>query len=229
MTLTRKRDDKLKALRRHAREVGRGLAKLYPDARCALEHHDAFQLLVATILSAQCTDKMVNKVTPALFARYPGAAALANARIETLEGLIRPTGFFRTKAKHLIACAKSLVEQHGGQVPADLAALTKLPGVGRKTANVVLGDAFGIPSMVVDTHVKRLSRRLGLTTQDDPVKIEQDLMRLFDPKDWTALGHRLISHGRQVCVARNPKCESCALLPICPRVGVARKVRLPKQ
>jgi endonuclease-3 len=216
-------DERLKQLRRHARQVNRGLARLYPDAHCALVHENPFELLVATILSAQCTDKMVNKVTPVLFARYPDAAALAKARVAELEALIKPTGFFRNKAKNLIACARAIVERHRGQVPGELEALTKLPGVGRKTANVVLGNAFDIPGMVVDTHVQRLSRRLGLTMLESPEKIEQDLMRLFDPKDWTMLAHRLIFHGRQVCDARKPRCETCALRAICPRVGVEER------
>jgi len=208
-------------LRSHAKRVGQGLAKLYTDAHTALEHKNPFQLLIATILSAQCTDKMVNKVTPALFARYPNAAALANANVTELENLIKPTGFYRNKAKSIMACSKALVEKYQGKVPPSLEELTKLPGVGRKTANVVLGDCFGIPGVVVDTHVQRLSKRLGLTQEVDPKKIEQDLMALFPKEEWTLLGHRLIHHGRQICDARKPKCSICALQSFCPRIGVA--------
>lgn len=207
-------------LKNLARQVSRSLAKLYPDAHCALEYQSPFQLLVATILSAQCTDKTVNKVTPALFARYPDPQAMAQADHSELESLIKSTGFFRNKAKNLIACAQALVEQHQGKVPASLDALTHLPGVGRKTANVVLGNAFDIPGMVVDTHIGRLSRRLGLTKQTDPVKVEHDLMQLFPPNEWTILGHRLIFHGRQVCDARKPKCQACTMKDFCPRRGV---------
>ena len=203
-----------------ARQVSRELARLYPEAHCALEHQTPFQLLIATILSAQCTDKMVNKVTPALFARYPDAASFAAAELTEVESYIKPTGFYHNKAKNIIACARALVQQHDGQVPKTLEALTQLPGVGRKTANVVLGDAFGIPGVVVDTHVHRLSRRLGLTRCDTPEKIERDLMQLFPPQEWTVLGHRLIFHGRQVCDARKPKCESCTMQDFCPRTGV---------
>lgn len=210
----------ISALKTLARQVSRSLAKLYPDAHCALVYESPFQLLVATILSAQCTDKTVNKVTPALFARFPDPQAMAKADQSELESLIKSTGFFRNKAKNLIACAQALVEKHQGKVPASLDALTHLPGVGRKTANVVLGNAFDIPGMVVDTHIGRLSRRLGLTKHNDPVKVEHDLMKLFPPKEWTILGHRLIFHGRQVCDARKPKCEACTMKDFCPRVGV---------
>jgi endonuclease-3 len=207
--------------RSHAKRVGLGLAKLYPNVHTALEHKNPFQLLIATILSAQCTDKMVNKVTPALFARYPNAPALADANAIELENIIRPTGFYRNKAKSIVACSKALIEKHQGKVPPSLEELTKLPGVGRKTANVVLGDCFGIPGVVVDTHVQRLSKRLGLTQAESPEKIEQDLMTLFPKEEWTLLGHRLIYHGRQICDARKPRCEECALQSFCPRIGVA--------
>ena len=193
------------------------LLALYPDAHCALDFTNAFQLLCATILSAQCTDKRVNLVTPALFARYPDAAALAAAKPEELEELIRSTGFFRSKAKSLIGMAEALVERHGGEVPADMEALTALPGVGRKTANVILGNAFGRnDGIVVDTHVTRLSNRLALTSESDAVKIEQALVPLFPQERWTMLSHLLIEHGRQVCDARKPRCGDCVLSDVCP-------------
>ena len=201
----------------YAASVYDRLAEAYPDARCALEHRNAFELLVATILSAQCTDKRVNMVTPVLFARYPDARALAGATQHDVEEIIRSTGFFRSKATNLIAMAKALVERHGGEVPRDMDALTKLPGVGRKTANVVLGNAFSVSEgIVVDTHVTRLSRRLGLTTEEDAVKIENGLIPLFPRERWTMLSHLLIEHGRQVCVARKPRCAECALAAACP-------------
>ena len=205
------------ALRAHAGVLLDRLLERYPDAHCALDFTNPFELLCATILSAQCTDKRVNMVTPALFARYPDAAALAAARTEDLEDLIRSTGFFRSKAKSLIGMAQGLVERHGGQVPADLASLVVLPGVGRKTANVILGNAFGRnDGIVVDTHVTRLSNRLGLTTESDAVKIEQALLPLFPTERWTVLSHLLIDHGRQVCDARKPRCGDCLLADVCP-------------
>ena len=173
-----------------ARRLLPALARLYPDARCALEHRDAYQLLVATILSAQCTDRRVNLVTPALFARYPDAAAFAAADPRELEKYIQRTGFFRNKARNLIACCQQLVVKHGGQVPATMEELVPLPGIGRKTANVVLGDAFGVPGITVDTHVGRLSRRLGLTAAADPVRVELDLMKIIPESEWTAFSHR---------------------------------------
>lgn len=206
-----------------AQRVAQALAELYPDAHCALVHKNAFQLLIATILSAQCTDKMVNKVTPILFARFPDAPSMADAEPAELEAIIKPTGFYHNKARNIIACAQALVNDHQGQVPNTLEALTRLPGVGRKTANVVLGNAFDTPGMVVDTHIGRLSRRLGLTKNTDPVKVEHDLMKLFPPVEWTILGHRLIFHGRQVCDARKPKCGECTLREFCPKVGVGKK------
>ena len=207
--------------KRHALRVVQALERLYPDTRCALVHKNAYELLVATILSAQCTDARVNLVTPALFLRFPDAASLALGEMAEIEGLIRSAGFFRTKSKNLRAMAGRVVERHGGDVPADLDALTELPGVGRKTANVVLGNAFGIASgVVVDTHVKRLSRRLGLTESGDPVVIERDLIPLVPRDQWVDFSHRLIDHGRNVCVARSPRCGACALAGICPRVGV---------
>ncbi|MFI5257033.1 MAG: endonuclease III [Gemmatimonadales bacterium] len=205
------------ALRTHAAELfGRLLAR-YPDAHCALDFTNPFELLCATILSAQCTDKRVNLTTPALFARYPDAAALSAARQDDVETLIRSTGFFRSKAKSLIGMATALVERHGGHVPASLESLVLLPGVGRKTANVILGNAFGKnEGIVVDTHVTRLSNRLGLTKESDPVKIEQALIPLFPPDEWTMVSHLLIEHGRQVCDARKPRCQECILADLCP-------------
>ncbi|HWY86482.1 MAG TPA: endonuclease III [Gemmataceae bacterium] len=200
------------------------LAKLYPDAHCALNHDNPLQLLVATILSAQCTDVRVNLVTPALFASYPDAAAFAEADIVALEKAIQSTGFFRNKARNIKACCRLLVDQHGGQVPATMEELVPLPGVGRKTANVILGNAFAIPGITVDTHVGRLSRRLGLTMAEDPVKVERDLMALVPKKDWTLFSHRLIFHGRQVCFARKPNCQGCALAKVCPKIGVKEEI-----
>jgi endonuclease-3 len=204
-----------------AARVVRALARLYPDATCALRHRDPFELLVATILSAQCTDVRVNLVTPALFGRFPDASVLAEAEQAEVEGLIQSTGFFRNKAKNLVAMAQQLVAAHRGAVPRDLDALTALAGVGRKTANVVLGTAFGIPSgVVVDTHVKRLAGRLGLTRSTDPVVIERDLMAIVPRKHWIDLSHRLIAHGRSVCIAQRPRCGQCRIASLCPKIGV---------
>ncbi|HET7189414.1 MAG TPA: endonuclease III [Gemmatimonadaceae bacterium] len=209
------------ALRAHASVVLDRLLATYPDAHCALDFTNAFELLCATILSAQCTDKRVNMVTPALFARYPDAAALAAANPEELEEIIRSTGFFRSKAKSLIGMATGLMDRHGGEVPADMDALTALPGVGRKTANVILGNAFGRnDGIVVDTHVTRLSNRLAFTTEGDAVKIEQALLPLFPQERWTILSHLLIEHGRQVCDARKPRCGECVLSDVCPSAQV---------
>ncbi|HEU4787630.1 MAG TPA: endonuclease III [Gemmatimonadaceae bacterium] len=200
-----------------AREIYDRLAEHYPDAKCALDYRTPYQLLVATILSAQCTDKRVNMVTPALFKRYRTPAAMADANPEELEEMIKSTGFYRNKTKSLVGMSRALVERHRGRVPEQLDALVKLPGVGRKTANVVLGNAFDLnEGVVVDTHVARLSQRLGFARQTDPVKIEQDLMRLFPSDRWTMLAHLLIEHGRRICVARKPKCESCFLNDVCP-------------
>jgi endonuclease III len=200
-----------------AREIYDRLAEHYPDAHCALDFKTPYQLLVATILSAQCTDKRVNMVTPALFKRYRTPAAMAGANPAELEDMIRSTGFFRNKAKSLLGMSRALVERHRGKVPDQLEELVALPGVGRKTANVVLGNAFDRnEGVVVDTHVARVSERLGLTRETDPVKIEQDLMRLFPSDRWTMLAHLLIAHGRRICVARRPKCEECFLNNICP-------------
>jgi endonuclease-3 len=198
----------------------RRLAQTYPDAHCALHYQTPLQLLVATILSAQCTDARVNMVTPALFARYPDATAFAAAEPRELEKLIHSTGFFRNKARNIIACCQQLVAQYGGQVPATMEELVPLPGIGRKTANVILGNAFGVPGLPVDTHVTRLSQRLGLTEETNPVKIERDLAKLIPRKEWTMFGHRMIFHGRQVCHARKPLCETCPLAGLCPRTGV---------
>jgi len=193
------------------------LKEAYPDAACALVHQNPYQLLVATILSAQCTDARVNLVTPGLFGKYPDAARLARARQPDVERLIQSTGFFRNKAKNLAAMARSVVADHGGEIPRTMEALKALPGVGRKTANVVLGNAFGInEGVTVDTHVSRLSRLLRLTRHTDPVKIEKDLMELVPREDWTLVSHLLILHGRAVCIARRPKCGACVLADLCP-------------
>jgi endonuclease-3 len=200
-----------------AREIYDRLAAHYPDAHCALDYATPFQLLVATILSAQCTDKRVNMVTPALFKKYRTPAALAAADPEELEALIRSTGFYRNKAKNLLGMAAGIVERHGGRVPDEMDDLVALPGVGRKTANVVLGNAFDRnEGVVVDTHVGRVSKRLGLTRHDDPLKVERDLATLFPRERWTMLAHLLIEHGRQICEARRPKCEQCFLNDLCP-------------
>lgn len=204
----------------HARKILRILDRLYPDAHCALKFESPLQLLIATILSAQCTDVRVNMVTPALFAKYPDAQAFATADIAELEKAIQSTGFFRNKARNIMGCCKQIVEKHGGEVPGCMEDLVELPGVGRKTANVLLGNAFGVPGITVDTHVGRLSQRMGLTKQTDPEKIEQDLMEVIPQKDWTIFSHRMIFHGRQVCFARKPNCEGCELKAICPRIGV---------
>ena len=200
-----------------APEILTRLKLTYPDARCALDYRDAFELLYATILSAQCTDARVNLVTPGLFRRYPTPAELARARQEDVEEIVRPTGFFRNKTRSLIGMAQALAADHGGVVPRTMDELRELPGVGRKTANVILGNAYGVnEGITVDTHVTRVSRRLGLTTQVDPVKIELDLMPLFPRDDWALLSHLLIFHGRRICVARKPRCPDCPLLDLCP-------------
>jgi len=198
-----------------------GLLALYPDAHCELDFKTPFQLLVATILSAQCTDKRVNMVTPVLFSRYPTIESLARAKQEDVEEIIKSTGFFRNKAKSIIAMSGAVVDQHTGQVPQTMEQLVTLPGVGRKTANVLLGNAFDInEGVVVDTHVGRLAIRLGLTSETDPVKVEQALMKLFPRERWTMLAHLLIFHGRRVCEAKNPRCGECALAAICPSAGL---------
>ena len=200
-----------------APEIYERLEREYPDAECALDHRNPYELLVATILSAQCTDKRVNMVTPALFEKYPDPQAMSVARPETLEEMIKSTGFFRNKSKSLLGMSNAVVDKHGGTVPRTMDELVALPGVGRKTANVVLGNAFGTnEGVVVDTHVSRLSQRLRLTKHTDPVKIEQDLIGLFPRERWTMLSHLLISHGREICDARKPLCERCVVNHLCP-------------
>jgi len=207
--------------KKQARRVVRHLARDYADATCALVHSNPLELLVATILSAQCTDARVNIVTRSLFAKYRTAADYAKANRATLEREIQSTGFFRNKAKSIQECCRQLVAQHGGQVPRDMESLVRLPGVGRKTASVVLGTAFGIAEgVVVDTHVARISRRLGLTGEKTPEKIEAELMALLPRKEWIDFSHRMIHHGRQICVARRPLCEKCSMNGFCPRLGV---------
>jgi endonuclease-3 len=204
---------------RRARKIDRVLAETYPDARCELDFDNPFELLVATVLSAQTTDRRVNAVRPTLFAAYPDARAMAAADREKLERIIQPTGFFRAKTESLLKLSAALVERHGGQVPPRLRDLVELPGVGRKTANVVLGNAFGIPGITVDTHFGRLARRLGFTQETDPVKAEHEVGALFPKKDWTMLSHHLIWHGRRVCHARNPACGACPVAKWCPAYG----------
>jgi endonuclease III len=207
-----------------AARVVRRLKADYPDAECALVNETPFELLVATILSAQCTDVRVNMVTPELFRRWPTARAMAGAPIKELEKVIQSTGFFRAKAKNIKAASQGIVENHGGEVPREMDQLVALAGVGRKTANVVLGVAFGIANgVVVDTHVARLSKRLGLTEHTDATKIEQDLMQLLPQKEWVAFSHRMIFHGRQICIARKPKCPLCSMKTFCPKIGVDSK------
>jgi endonuclease III len=203
--------------RQRAPTILERLKRAYPAARCALDYRDPFELLCATILSAQCTDARVNLVTPVLFSRYPTPAALALANPLDVEEIIKSTGFFRNKTRSLIGMARALVAEYGGEVPRTMEQLRMLPGVGRKTANVVLGNAFGInEGITVDTHVARLSRRLALTRQDDPAKIELDLMPLFPRSEWGLLSHLLIFHGRQICIARRPRCGECVLADLCP-------------
>jgi len=208
------------ALIRRARRINRALAVRYPQARCELDFRTPLELLVATVLSAQCTDKRVNLVTPALFARYPDAWGYAAADRAELEDLIRSTGFFRAKSESLLGIGRALVERFAGIVPARLEDLVTLPGVGRKTANVVLGNAFAIPGLTIDTHVGRLARRLGWTVQQDPVKVEHELGALIERREWTALSHRLIFHGRRVCFARKPACGACPIAADCPSFGI---------
>ncbi|MGE0615563.1 MAG: endonuclease III [Bacteriovoracia bacterium] len=196
------------------------LKRLYPDSKCSLIFNSPFQLLVATILSAQCTDKRVNLVVPDLFARYPDARAFAEAKLEDIEALIRTTGFYKNKALSIREMARAVRDRHGGEVPRTLDELTALRGVGRKTGNVILGNAFGIPGLVVDTHVGRISRRLGFTKELDPVKVEHALMEVVPRQDWVIFSHLLIDHGRAVCMARGPRCGACTLSQTCPQVGV---------
>ena len=210
--------------RRHAAKIARRLARAYPDARCALDFQSPLELLVATILSAQCTDKRVNIVTPDLFAKYRSAADYAMADLPELEKAIQSTGFFRNKAKNIKACCQKLVEEYDGQIPKDMDALVALPGIGRKSANVILGAAYGLVfGVVVDTHVLRVSRRMGLTENKDAVKVERDLMSLLPKKEWLSFSHRVVYLGRGPCTARKPKCDDCPAVDVCPRIGVATK------
>ena len=208
------------ALTRRARKINKTLALIYPDAHCELDFRTPLELLVATILSAQCTDKRVNLTTPALFARYPDAAAYASANRTELEDMIRPTGFYRAKTNSLLGLGAALVERFDGEVPGRLEDLVTLPGVGRKTANVVLGNAFGIPGITVDTHFGRLSRRFGWTAEEDPVKVEHIVGALIPRTEWTMLSHRVIFHGRRVCHARKPACGACGVRTLCPSYGI---------
>lgn len=202
--------------RRRALELARRLARAYPGLQVPLQHKNTFELLVAVILSAQTTDEMVNHVTPELFRRYPTPEALSRAPIKSLEALIRRLGLFHAKALALKKMSRQLVEMHAGEVPATMEELTALAGVGRKTANVILGQAFGVPGVIVDTHCKRVSRRLGLTRAEEPEKIERDLMKLLPPEEWTGFSHRLVLHGRRVCYARKPDCKNCPVNDLCP-------------
>lgn len=207
------------ALVRRARKINRELALVYPDARCELDFDGPFQLLTATVLSAQCTDVRVNQVTPALFARFPDARAMASAPRDELEDLIRPTGFFRSKSTSLLALSRDLIERFDGRVPGRLEDLVTLRGVGRKTANVVLGNAFDVPGITVDTHMGRLARRLRLTINEDPVAVERDLAALIERREWTLWSHRIIFHGRRRCTARKPDCGGCEIARLCPSAG----------
>lgn len=202
--------------RERAAEIHRRLTEDFPEALCALNHRNAFELLVATILSAQCTDERVNMVTPALFTEFPDAQTMAVGPLDRIEELVKTTGFFRAKAKNLIEMARALVELHGGEVPDNLDDLVELAGVGRKTANVVLGNCFGIPGLTVDTHMQRVNQRLGLVTTADASKIEQELMEIIPQAEWTNWSHRIILHGRATCEARNPRCEQCTVAELCP-------------
>ena len=211
--------ESLEKKKNRASEIMRRLAKAYPDAKCALDFSNPLQLLVATILSAQCTDKRVNRVTPALFEKYKTARDFAEADPEELEGFIRSAGFYKNKAKNIQGAAKTLVEKFGGEIPPCQEDLLTLRGVGRKTANVVLGSAFEIPGLTVDTHMIRLNNRLGLTKNHDPVKIEFDLMKLVPQKEWSNYSHEIIHHGRQRCFARKPDCPNCEIRDLCPSAG----------
>jgi endonuclease III len=212
--------ESLLALKRRARRINRALAEQYPYAHAELDFRNPFELVVATVLSAQTTDVLINQITPLVFARYPDARSLAEADPAELETILKPTGFFRAKARSLLALSNRLVDEYDGEVPGRLEDLVTLPGVGRKTANVVLGNAFGIPGITVDTHFGRLARRFGWTDSDDPVKIEFDVAELFEPKDWTLLSHRVVFHGRRVCHARKPACGACPVANWCPSYGM---------
>jgi endonuclease-3 len=205
-----------------ARSIYRILTKEYPDARCELDFNSPLELLIATVLSAQCTDIRVNAVTPVLFNRFPTLETLAAAKLSEVEEIIYSTGFFRSKAKNIKELANKILNDFGGEVPNDLAQLVTLPGVGRKTANVVLGNAFGIPGLTVDTHFGRLSRRFGWSTATDPVKVENDVAKLIPEKEWTLLSHKLIWHGRRICHSRKPECGICPLAKLCPSAGIGK-------
>lgn len=221
ITPAQARRESARARRQRTGEILARLRREHSDAHTALAHRDAFELLVATILSAQCTDKRVNEVTPALFRRFPTPRDLAGASLAELEELVRTTGFYHNKARALLGLGQALVTEHGGKVPASMEELRRLPGVGRKTANVLLGNAFGQNvGVVVDTHVQRLSRRLGLTAETDPEKIERDLMDLMPQRDWTLWSNLLIAHGRKVCQARRPLCASCVVADLCPAAEI---------
>jgi endonuclease III len=217
------------ALKTRAARISKTLARLYPEARISLNFKTPWQCLAATIMSAQCTDERVNQVTPALFAKYPDPAAMAAADAREVERMIVTTGFFRQKTKSLIAAAQDIVARFGNQLPDTMEDLVTLRGVGRKTANVVLGHVHGKPGLVVDTHVRRLSLRLGLTRSHEPEVIEQDLCAILPSREWTPFSMRLILHGRQVCDARRPRCDQCAVLPDCPQIGVATKPPAPRK
>ena len=208
-----------KALKARAHEINEKLARMFPDAKCELDYQNPLQLLVATVLSAQCTDKRVNMVTPVLFNAYPKVADLAGAPLESIEEIIKSTGFYHNKALSIKGLAAAIIERFNGEVPNSLVDLVTLAGVGRKTANVVLGNAFNVPGVTVDTHVGRTSRRLGWTQNTDPVKVEFDIMEIFPPQDWTMLNHRLIFLGRRVCHSRKPACGACELASLCPSFG----------
>lgn len=221
ITPARAKRESLRAKRERTAEIVARLRREYPDTRCALDFQTPLQLLVATVLSAQCTDKRVNEVTPALFRRYPTARDYAGADLAEMEEMVRTTGFYRNKARALKALGQALAADHAGEVPAEMEPLKQLPGVGRKTANVVLGNAFGRnEGVVVDTHVQRLSRRLGMTLQTDPEKIERDLMELVPREDWTVFSHLLIDHGRKICKARKPDCPVCPVADLCPSAEI---------
>ncbi len=209
----------LEARKTRALKILALLKRAYPESHCALHFKDAYQLSVATILSAQCTDKRVNLVTPELFRRWPTAGDLSKAAQGEVEEVIRSTGFYRNKAKSLVGFAKAVTNKHGGKIPGTMEELIHLPGFGRKTANVILGNAYGVPGITVDTHVGRLSARMGLTSETNPVKVEQDLMALLPPSEWTMFSHRMIDHGRAVCDARKPRCGQCAIEKVCLRIG----------
>jgi len=216
-----------KSRKQKAHVVLNELSRCYPRVECGLVYHNPLELLIATILSAQCTDVRVNKVTPDLFATYKNATDFAIASLDDLEEAIRSTGFFRNKARNIRACCRQLVELYGGRVPGTMAELVKLPGIGRKTANVVLGEAFHVPGLVVDTHVKRLAHHIGLTREKDPEKIEQDLMKIVPEQNWTLFSHLLVHHGRQVCIARRPFCGECVLRRLCSFAIKGSKINEP--